>query len=412
MDRVDLRSSWGILGEPFLRPLSPTPPLQRNGGAASKRPMEAAAPAAGMDALRSHSRGCAPTPAWKTLRVFHSRLDAVFEVQSGARVHKLPQAPPQGYFLDGSTIPSKVTFLDGLRGGLPGTPWESGSGGAGLRAAVTGWQIRSRGRRLRLPASAEGAVEIHERAASRRRGPARAPAPGRTGTGRRSGSRGSWRGRCRSGSGPASGRRAGRRRRPRARGEPWPASGRRRARPRPPGSRRAPTSGASFGAIPCSMGCMTASTTTITSTTTNPAWPASFEGTRRQPRGTETSATASKSVWTISLMPSLTGRVVSATSRAFSGVRGCGKVKRSIRAKSCPPGRISCLARAPGWEDVHSLDGHSAEGQPIRRRVITSTWRGGSARLSFCQVMPAATLPRAARWRRTHAPRRLPPGSP
>ena len=75
-------------------------------------------------ACRGHGRafevirgGCAPTPAWKTLRVSHSRLDAV--LRSPVRGPR-PQAPTgplsPGYFLDGSTIAPKVTFLDGLTG--------------------------------------------------------------------------------------------------------------------------------------------------------------------------------------------------------------------------------------------------------------------------------------------------------
>ena len=102
----------------FFVPSPPHPLSQRSGGPASKRPVEAAAPAAGMDALRSHSRGCAPTPAWKTLCVFHSRLDAVLRSPVRGPASTSSHRPlPQGYFLDGSTISSKVTFLDGLTGG-------------------------------------------------------------------------------------------------------------------------------------------------------------------------------------------------------------------------------------------------------------------------------------------------------
>jgi len=70
-----------------------------------------------------HVRDSAPTPAWKTLRVFHSRLDAgSFEVQSGGPAPTPPTGPPQSYFLNGATIPPKVTFLDGLTGGLDSGP--------------------------------------------------------------------------------------------------------------------------------------------------------------------------------------------------------------------------------------------------------------------------------------------------
>ena len=102
---------------------------------------------------------------------------------------------------------------------------------------------------------------------------------------------------------------------------------------------------ASFGSIPCSMWCITASTTTIASSTTMPIArtrpssertliekprsgknmnaPTSETGTvssgisvaRQFCRNTNTTmmtrTTASSSVWTISLMPSVTGSVVS-----------------------------------------------------------------------------------------------------
>ena len=134
---------------------------------------------------------------------------------------------------------------------------------------------------------------------------------------------------------------------------------------------------ASFGAIPCSMWCMTASTTTIASSTTMPIAstrprsestliekpsigkkmkaPISETGTvtsgisvaRQFWRNTKTtrmtSSTASKSVWTISLMPSVTGRVVSSEIR-YSMSRGKRVLSSSIvflilvghlRARSC-----------------------------------------------------------------------------
>ena len=106
---------------------------------------------------------------------------------------------------------------------------------------------------------------------------------------------------------------------------------------------------ASFGAIPCSMWCITASTTTIASSTTMPMAstrpssestliekpsigkkmnaPTSDTGTvisgisvarqfcRKMKTTMMTSATASKSVWTISLIPSETGSVVSSETR-------------------------------------------------------------------------------------------------
>ena len=112
---------------------------------------------------------------------------------------------------------------------------------------------------------------------------------------------------------------------------------------------------ASFGAIPCSMWCITASTTTIASSTTMPMAstrpssestliekpssgkkmnaPTSDTGTvingisvarqfcRKMKTTMITSATASKSVCTISLMPSETGSVVSSETR-YSMSRG------------------------------------------------------------------------------------------
>ena len=97
------------------RPSPPHPLSQRRGGTASKWPVEADAPAAGMDAPSKSLAGeCAPTPAWKTLRVFHSRLDAGFEVQTGARAHSSHRPFSQGYISNGATIAPPVTFLDGL----------------------------------------------------------------------------------------------------------------------------------------------------------------------------------------------------------------------------------------------------------------------------------------------------------
>ena len=117
VDCVRPGASWRAV---FFIP-SPPHPLSPNGAgvAASKWPVEAAAPAAGMDApSKSICGGYAPTPAWKTLRVFHSRLDAVPASTSSHR----PLS--QGYILDGSTILPKVTFLNGLTGmnrRLPGS---------------------------------------------------------------------------------------------------------------------------------------------------------------------------------------------------------------------------------------------------------------------------------------------------
>ena len=97
-------------------PPSPPHPLSRV-GSASKWPVEAAAPAAGMDAPSKPLTGeCAPTPAWKTLRVFPSRLDAATKYSLESRAHKLPQASSLGYIFHGATNEPKVTFLDGLTG--------------------------------------------------------------------------------------------------------------------------------------------------------------------------------------------------------------------------------------------------------------------------------------------------------
>jgi hypothetical protein len=115
MDQVDCVRP-GIPVSRFFTPSPPRPLSQRHGGQASKRPVEAAAPAAGMDAPsksiggeRAHTRlENAPRFPQSLGRVLRSSVP-------GPRPH-LPQAPPQGYFLNGATIPSKVTFLNGLTG--------------------------------------------------------------------------------------------------------------------------------------------------------------------------------------------------------------------------------------------------------------------------------------------------------
>jgi hypothetical protein len=120
MDQVDCVRP-GIPVSRFFTPSPPRPLSQRHGGQASKRPVEAAAPAAGMDAPsksiggeRAHTRlENAPRFPQSLGRVLRSSVP-------GPRPH-LPQAPPQGYFLNGATIPSKVTFLNGLTGPAPST---------------------------------------------------------------------------------------------------------------------------------------------------------------------------------------------------------------------------------------------------------------------------------------------------
>jgi hypothetical protein len=113
-----MRSSWGILVSRFLVPLSPAPPSP-NGARVElrRRPVEAAAPAAGMDApSKSFTAAARPHPLGKRDAFSTVAWTRPSKPSAGARVHKLPQAPLQGYFLDGSTISPRVTFLDGLTG--------------------------------------------------------------------------------------------------------------------------------------------------------------------------------------------------------------------------------------------------------------------------------------------------------
>lgn len=68
-----------------------------------------------MDApSKSLMRECAPTPAWKTLRVSHRGLDAVLRSPAGGPASTSSHRPhPSGYIFRDSTKESKVTFLDG-----------------------------------------------------------------------------------------------------------------------------------------------------------------------------------------------------------------------------------------------------------------------------------------------------------
>jgi hypothetical protein len=139
-----MRSSWGILVSRFSSTLSPAPPLPTARGSS----FEAAC--GSCRACRGHGRafevthvGTAPTPAWKTLRVFHSRLDAVLRSPvrrpastSSHRPHR------QSYFLNGATIAPKVTFLNGLTGNPGWAP------GPGVRQPCDGYHVaESPGRR-------------------------------------------------------------------------------------------------------------------------------------------------------------------------------------------------------------------------------------------------------------------------
>ena len=145
---------------------------------------------------------------------------------------------------------------------------------------------------------------------------------------------------------------------------------------------------ASFGAMPCSMWCITASTTTIASSTTMPMAstrpssdstliekpsigkkmnaPISETGTvisgisvarqfcRKTNTTMMTSATASNSVWTISLMPSETGSVVSSETR-YSMSRGKRCLSSSIVALIW---LATSSALVPGiWNTAMTADG-------------------------------------------------------
>ena len=144
---------------------------------------------------------------------------------------------------------------------------------------------------------------------------------------------------------------------------------------------------ASFGSIPCSMWCITASTTTIASSTTMPMAstrpssdstliekpsigkkmnaPMSDTGTvmsgisvarqfcRNTKTTTMTSPTASNSVWTISLMPSVTGSVVSSDT-TYSMSRG----KRCL---SCFHRRLDAVG------DVERVGARNLEDRDDRR---------------------------------------------
>ena len=150
---------------------------------------------------------------------------------------------------------------------------------------------------------------------------------------------------------------------------------------------------ASFGSMPCSMWCITASTTTIASSTTMPMArtrpssdstliekpsigkkmnaPMSDTGTvmsgisvarqfcRKTKTTTMTSPTASNSVWTISLMPSVTGRVVSSDT-TYSMSRG----KRCLSSSIVALIRLATSsALVPGiWKTAMT-----AEGVPLWR---------------------------------------------
>src|SRR5712691_8754447 len=64
--------------------------------------------------LRSHSLGSArPHPLGKRSAFPTVAWTRFFEVQLRSPRPHLPQAPPQGYISNGSTIASPVTFLDG-----------------------------------------------------------------------------------------------------------------------------------------------------------------------------------------------------------------------------------------------------------------------------------------------------------
>ena len=168
---------------------------------------------------------------------------------------------------------------------------------------------------------------------------------------------------------------------------------------------------ASFGVIPCSMWCMTASTTTIASSTTMPIAstrprsestliekpssgknmkaPMSETGTvtsgmkvaRQFCRKTKTTRrtrnTASKSVWMISVMPSLTGRVVSSEIR-YSMSRGKRWLSSSIVFLIWS---ATCKAFVPGiWKTAMT-----AAGKPLWRpialySIVPSSRRATSSR--------------------------------
>ena len=145
---------------------------------------------------------------------------------------------------------------------------------------------------------------------------------------------------------------------------------------------------ASFGSMPCSMWCITASTTTIASSTTMPMAstrpssestliekpsigkkmnaPISETGTvisgisvaRQFCRNTNTTmmtrATASTRVWRISVMPSVTGSVVSSDT-TYSMSRG----KRCLSSSICALMRLATSsALVPGiWNTAMTADG-------------------------------------------------------
>jgi len=95
-----MRSSWGILVSRFLHPLSPTPPLPTTRRAS----FEAAC--GSCRACRGHGRAsksfagdARPHPLGKRCAFSTVAWTRFFEVQSGARVHKLPQAPSPGLLL-------------------------------------------------------------------------------------------------------------------------------------------------------------------------------------------------------------------------------------------------------------------------------------------------------------------------